>query len=133
MSKEKLDLFKIIQFNQWGLIPVIVQDCENDQILMMAWMNEQSLRLTLKKKTAHYFSRSRQKLWRKGEISGQVQKVKELFLDCDGDCLLLKVKQTGVACHTGRKSCFFYKIDKNGKIKINQKIIVKSEILYDKD
>lgn len=76
-------------------------------MLMLAWMNEESIRTTLKEGRAVYFSRSRQKLWRKGEESGNVQKIHEVLLDCDGDCLLLKVDQIGPACHTGRLSCFY--------------------------
>ena len=90
-----------------GLVPVIVQDIDTNEVLMLAYMNEEALKKTLQSGYAHYFSRSRNKLWKKGESSGNTQEVKEILLDCDNDTLLLKVKQNGVACHTGRKSCFF--------------------------
>jgi len=94
-----------------GLVPVIVQDVDTNEVLMLAYMNEEALEKTLKTGYAHYFSRSRNKLWKKGESSGHTQEVKEILVDCDNDTILLKVKQNGVACHTGRKSCFFTKLD----------------------
>lgn len=124
------NLFDIIKFDEKGLIPAVVQDYQSGEILMMAWMNKEALELTLAKKIAHYFSRSRNKLWQKGEISGQTQLVKELLVDCDGDCLVLKVKQKGVACHTGTKSCFFRSVDKNGQLEANQEILISSKELY---
>lgn len=93
------------------LLPVVVQDNHSGEVLMMAYMNQEALSLTLETRVAHYFSRSRQKLWKKGETSGHTQHVKEAYLDCDNDTLLLKVEQQGVACHTGRMSCFFNRID----------------------
>ena len=97
---------KSIKFVE-GLIPAIIQDCATHEILMLAYMNRESLTKTLKTKESHFYSRSRQKLWRKGETSGHTQKVHAVSLDCDGDTLLVKVDQTGVACHTGARSCFF--------------------------
>jgi phosphoribosyl-ATP pyrophosphohydrolase/phosphoribosyl-AMP cyclohydrolase len=94
-----------------GLIPVIVQDFETNEVLMMAYMDKEALTLTQKTKFAHYFSRSRQKIWKKGESSNHTQEVKEILIDCDNDTILLKVKQNGVACHTGRKSCFFTNLE----------------------
>ena len=94
-----------------GLIPVIVQDAETNEVLMMAYMNEESLNLTKSTKFAHYFSRSKQRLWKKGESSNHTQEVQSILLDCDNDTLLLKVKQNGVACHTGRKTCFFTNLE----------------------
>lgn len=96
-----------IHFDRDGLVPAIAQQHDTGEILMLAWMNREAVRLTLAEGRACYWSRSRQKLWRKGEISGQVQLVRELRLDCDGDALLLLVDQHGVACHTGRRNCFF--------------------------
>jgi len=96
-----------IDWQKRPLIPAIVQDSESGEVLMLAYMNEEALQKTLETGFAHYFSRSRQKLWKKGESSGNVQKVEEILLDCDGDTILLKVKQSGPACHTGRRSCFF--------------------------
>jgi phosphoribosyl-ATP pyrophosphohydrolase/phosphoribosyl-AMP cyclohydrolase len=90
-----------------GLVPVIVQDVDTNEVLMLAYMNKEALELTQKTGYAHYFSRSRNKLWKKGESSGNTQEVKEILVDCDNDTILLKVKQNGPACHTGRKSCFF--------------------------
>jgi phosphoribosyl-ATP pyrophosphohydrolase/phosphoribosyl-AMP cyclohydrolase len=90
-----------------GLVPVIVQDVDTNEVLMLAYMNKEALELTQKTGYAHYFSRSRNKLWKKGESSGNTQEVKEILIDCDNDTILLKVKQNGPACHTGRKSCFF--------------------------
>ena len=108
-----------IKFNKQGLIPAIAQDFKSQKILMLAWMNKESLALTIKKKQAVYYSRSRQKLWQKGEKSGHSQLVKEIYTDCDKDTIILKVKQTkGIACHTGRESCFFHKLDKDNWQKI---------------
>ena len=90
-----------------GLVPVIVQDVDTNEVLMLAYMNEEALKKTIETGYAHYFSRSRNKLWKKGESSGHTQEVKDILVDCDNDTILLKVKQNGVACHTGRKSCFF--------------------------
>ncbi len=96
-----------IKFNEQGLVPAIAQDAATGEVLMLAWMNEESLRLTLETGFATYFSRSRQKLWKKGETSGHTQRVLGVKYDCDGDTLLLTVEQTGPACHTGARSCFF--------------------------
>ncbi len=122
----------IIKFNEKGLIPAIAQDYKTGDVLMMAWMNKESLEFTLREKVVCYFSRSRQKLWKKGEISGQIQNLKEVLIDCDGDSILLKVEQIGVACHTGRKNCFFYKLEDDNKITINQEILISGEKLYGK-
>ena len=101
-----------IQFNQDGLLPAIAQDHDSGEILMMAWMNAEALSLTAQTKTAVYFSRSRQKLWHKGETSGHVQQVHDIYLDCDADAIVLSVTQIGgIACHTGRKSCFYRRLD----------------------
>lgn len=98
-----------------GLVPAIAQDARSGRVLMMAWMNREALDLTVKEKRAVYWSRSRKKLWRKGEESGHVQKVKEIRLDCDNDVIILQVEQVaGIACHTGRESCF-YRVLNNGK------------------
>ena len=97
-----------IKWNEQGLVPAIAQDWQSGEVLMMAWMNAESLQLTLREQRAIYWSRSRQALWRKGEESGNVQRLKELRLDCDGDTVLMKVEQIGgIACHTGRRSCFY--------------------------
>ncbi|WAM34834.1 bifunctional phosphoribosyl-AMP cyclohydrolase/phosphoribosyl-ATP diphosphatase HisIE [Caldicellulosiruptor morganii] len=101
-----LDL-SLIKFDQNGLIPVVVQDIRTNEVLMLAYMNQESIKLTLETGYMHYFSRSRNKIWKKGETSGNFQKVRSLYVDCDGDAILAIVEQTGVACHTGNKSCFF--------------------------
>lgn len=101
------EIINSIKFNDAGLVPVIAQDFENNEVLMMAWMNRESLEETLATNRMCYFSRSRNQLWRKGETSGHTQELKELVIDCDGDTLLAKIAQKGVACHTGERSCFF--------------------------
>ena len=102
-----------IKFNQDGLIPCIAQQKDTKEVLMMAWMNREAITRTLAEGTIYYWSRSRQKLWKKGEQSGQLQHLIELRVDCDGDTLLAIVNQKGVACHTGRTSCFFYSLQEN--------------------
>ena len=101
--------FKVsdIKFNKDGLVPVISQCVDTGVILMMAWMNEEAVNKTIDTNDMYYFSRSRQKLWQKGETSGHFQKLRELRLDCDNDTMLALIEQTGAACHTGVKSCFF--------------------------
>lgn len=93
-----------------GLIPAIVVDVDTNEVLMLAYMNEEAYKKTLETKKTWFYSRSRNRLWNKGETSGHFQDVKEIYIDCDEDTLLIKVKQHGVACHTGEKSCFFRKI-----------------------
>ncbi|MCR4884294.1 MAG: bifunctional phosphoribosyl-AMP cyclohydrolase/phosphoribosyl-ATP diphosphatase HisIE [Clostridiales bacterium] len=99
-----------IRFDEHGLVPAIAQDIRTGEVLMLAYMNEESLRLTLETGYATYFSRSRKQLWKKGETSGHVQQVMDMRYDCDGDTILMKVIQTGNACHTGHYSCFFNSI-----------------------
>lgn len=112
MSDNFLDQIK---WTDDGLVPAIAQDYETGRILMMAWMNREAVQLTCETNTAVYFSRSRGKLWHKGESSGHVQKVKEIRLDCDADVINLQVEQIGgIACHTGRESCF-YRVFKDGQ------------------
>ena len=104
-----------VPWNQQGLVAVVTQDFSSNRVLTVAWMNREALRQTVDKGEAVYWSRSRNKLWRKGEESGFVQKVREVRIDCDADAILLKVEQAGgIACHTGRASCFFRKLE-NGK------------------
>jgi Phosphoribosyl-AMP cyclohydrolase len=100
-----------LKFNHQGLIPAIAQDAEDGTILMMAWMNKESIQKTLETKEVHYWSRSRSELWHKGATSGHIQKLKSLYYDCDADTLLLKIEQIGnIACHTGARSCFFQEV-----------------------
>jgi phosphoribosyl-AMP cyclohydrolase len=101
-------LLNAVAWNEHGLVAAIAQDATTRDVLMMAWMNRESLELTLKTGDAHYWSRSRKALWKKGESSGHIQHVKSIRLDCDGDTILLAVEQVGgIACHTGRANCFF--------------------------
>ena len=101
-----------VKWDDNGLVAAIAQDQTSNEVLMLAWMNRESLQRTLATGDAHYWSRSRQALWKKGETSGHIQHVKELRLDCDGDAILMKVEQVGgVACHTGRRRCFFNLLD----------------------
>ncbi len=100
-----------IDWQKQELLPVIVQDVHDGEVLMLAYMNREALELSLKTKLAHYYSRSKQRLWKKGESSGHVQHIREFLLDCDDDTLLIKVDQEGVACHTGRRSCFFTELE----------------------
>jgi phosphoribosyl-ATP pyrophosphohydrolase/phosphoribosyl-AMP cyclohydrolase len=101
-----------VDWEKSDLIPVIAQDAQSGEVLMLAYMNKEALELSLKSGLAHYFSRSKQRIWKKGESSGNIQMIKEAFIDCDNDTLLLKIEQVGgVACHTGRRSCFFTKLD----------------------
>lgn len=104
-----------LRFDAAGLVPAIAQDHESGEVLMLAWMNREAVAETLRTGHVCYWSRSRQRLWRKGESSGQVQHLVELRLDCDGDTLLLHVAQHGVACHTGRRSCF-YRVWRGGRL-----------------
>ncbi len=97
----------MVKFDREGLIPAIIQEASSGKVLMLGYMNEESLKKTVETGTTWFWSRERQKLWNKGETSGNIQKVKEIKLDCDGDALLVLVEQTGVACHTGNLSCFF--------------------------
>lgn len=113
-----------LKFDDQGLIPAIAQQYDSGEVLMMAWMNAESLEESLQTGRVCYWSRSRKKLWRKGEESGQVQILKEARIDCDGDALLLLVDQTGPACHTGRKSCFFFSIE-------TPSVVIKTEPLID--
>lgn len=100
-----------LQFNEMGLLPAIIQDATTGQVLMLAWMNEESLRLTLEQGETWFWSRSRGELWHKGATSGNIQKVRHIFYDCDGDTLLVKVDAAGPACHTGETSCFFRSLE----------------------
>jgi phosphoribosyl-ATP pyrophosphohydrolase/phosphoribosyl-AMP cyclohydrolase len=106
-GKDKLPELK---FDEKGLIPAIIQDYKSGDVLMIAYMNKESVKITLREKRTCFYSRSRKELWRKGETSGHVQKIKAIYYDCDSDALLIKVQQIGVACHTGEWSCFYRKI-----------------------
>lgn len=110
MKHDIPEILKQVKFDENGLVAAIAQDHQTGEVLMMAWMNAESLEKTLESGQVHYWSRSRGSLWRKGETSGHTQTLKECLIDCDGDTILLKIEQVGVACHTGERSCFFRKI-----------------------
>lgn len=113
------DMWAKMKKNSDGLVPAITQDFENNDVLMMAYMNEEAFCLTCETGYMHYYSRSRDTLWKKGETSGHVQKVIEAYIDCDRDTLLYKIDQTGAACHTGNRTCFYTKL-KNWDITVNE-------------
>jgi phosphoribosyl-AMP cyclohydrolase len=130
MTDTALDqLLAATKFDAGGLVPAIAQQHDTGEVLMMAWMNADAIRETLASGRVCYWSRSRQALWKKGETSGQIQELKELRLDCDGDTILLLVDQTGVACHTGRRNCFFRAV-RDGKLVTIAEIETDPEALY---
>ncbi len=115
-----------IDWNKHKLLPAIVQDANSGDVLMLAYMNKEAFELSLKTGYAHYFSRSKQRIWKKGESSGHTQKIKDMLLDCDGDTILLKVEQEGVACHTGRRSCFFTSVMQD-KVVLDKEVDVENK------
>lgn len=121
------DAINRIDWQKCELLPVIVQDNSNNEVLMMAYMDKQALELSLNTKIAHYFSRTKQRIWKKGESSGHIQKIHSFNLDCDNDTLLIKVTQEGVACHTGRRSCFFTELETGNA---NSKVEVNTDAIY---
>ncbi|MEI6639736.1 MAG: phosphoribosyl-AMP cyclohydrolase [Chlorobium sp.] len=122
-----------VKFDEKGLVPAIVQDHETGKVLMMAWMNLESLQMTLEKQKACYWSRSRKKLWLKGESSGNMQVVHDILIDCDGDTLLLKVSQTGGACHAGYHSCFYRKATDELTMEICDTLMFNPDEVYGKN
>ena len=121
-----------VRWNSKGLVPAIAQDAATHRVLTLAWMNREALARTFETQEAHYWSRSRRKLWHKGEESGHVQKVRELRLDCDADAVLLKVEQLGgIACHTGRESCFYRKLE-NGSWVTTDPVLKDPAVIYKK-
>ena len=117
---------------QEGLVPAIAQDADTGRILMVAWMDREALKLTAETGFAHYWSRSRKKLWKKGEESGHLQRVREIRLDCDEDVIVLQIEQEGgIACHTGRESCFFRKLE-NGKWVTIDPVLKDPALIYEK-
>lgn len=123
-------LLESVKFNENGLIPAIAQQYDTHEVLMMAWMNREALEETLETFRVCYFSRSRNGLWRKGEKSGQIQLLQSLSFDCDADTLLLKVDQTGPACHSGRRSCFYITATDNQTVTIDSSPLISPEDLY---
>ena len=127
-----VELLDEVKWDDDGLVPAISQDAESGEVLMVAWMNRESLALTLEKKQAVYWSRSRQKIWFKGEESGHVQQLKEVRIDCDADVLLLQVKQVGgIACHTGGKRCF-YRVYKDDAWVTDESVLKDPDEIYSK-
>ncbi len=124
------DILEKITFDANGLVPAIAQQHDSGEVLMMAWMNADAVRETLETRQVCYWSRSRGKLWRKGESSGHVQKLIDFRIDCDGDTLLLLVDQAGVACHTGRRNCFFTSVREDGNTEIIAEVEVDPEAMY---
>ncbi len=123
-------LLDAIKWDEQGLVPAIAQDADSHEILMVAWMNREALELTIIKQQAVYWSRSRQKLWFKGEESGHVQELQEIRIDCDADVVLLQVKQMGgIACHTGRKRCFF-RVLKNDEWTVDEEVLKDPAQIY---
>lgn len=124
-----MKIIENLKFDTNGLIAAIAQQYDTGEILMLAWMNQEAVTETINTGRVCYFSRSRQQLWRKGETSGQIQKLIEMRIDCDADALLLLVDQTGVACHTGRRSCFYKAVRRDEIIEIS-KPLIQPEDLY---
>ena len=123
------EVLDYVKFNADGLIPAIAQQHDSGEVLMMAWMNEKALKETLETGRVCYWSRSRAAYWRKGEESGNVQTLKELRLDCDGDTILLKIDQQGPACHSGRRNCFYNHIH-DGKLEVTDAPVVDPQKMY---
>ena len=119
-----------VTFDEAGLVPAIAQQHDSGEVLMLAWMNREALAETIASGRVCYWSRSRRALWRKGQTSGQVQRLVELRVDCDGDTLVLQVEQTGVACHTGRSSCFYRALRADGTLEEILPVAVDPETLY---
>ncbi len=122
-----MKILETVKFDSYGLVPAIAQDDRSGEVLMMAWMNRESLEETIRTRRAVYWSRSRKKVWRKGEESGHVQEVLSIHLDCDADVLLLRVNQIGgAACHTGHRSCFYREVTGGGN-----ELTVKGNVVFD--
>lgn len=129
-TNQTLSWLDTVRWNSDGLIPAIAQDATSGRILMMAWMNAEALQLTAELKQGVYWSRSRSKIWHKGETSGHVQKVHEIRLDCDEDVIVLQVEQIGgIACHTGRESCF-YRVLKEGQWQVIEPVLKDPDEIY---
>ena len=130
LTEDKLNrLLNELSFDANGLIPAIAQQYDSGEVLMMAWMNKEAVKATLTENRGVYWSRSRNSLWRKGESSGQIQQLKEFRWDCDRDTILLLVDQTGVACHTGRRNCFYFAIREDEVTTISD-VIIDPDSLY---
>jgi phosphoribosyl-AMP cyclohydrolase len=127
---EPTALLQAIEWNEQGLVPAIAQDWQTGEVLMLAWMNREALQLTIDEGRAVYWSRSKQAVWRKGEESGNVQHLKELRIDCDADTVLMKVEQVGgIACHTGRRNCFFQRLE-DGAWQVTDEVLKDPKDMY---
>jgi phosphoribosyl-AMP cyclohydrolase len=122
--------FSALKWNEEGLIPAIVQDAENGAVLMMAWMDRHALDDTLATGQTHFYSRSRRSHWHKGATSGHIQHVESVWLDCDGDVILIKARQVGGACHEGYRSCFFRRVDTDGVLKRDSEPVFDPTLVY---
>lgn len=132
-DKTDTDWLDEVNWNRDGLIPAIAQDCETGRVLTLAWMNREALQQTAASGRATYWSRSRGKIWQKGESSGHTQEIDEIYIDCDQDAIVLLVRQTGgIACHTGRRSCFYRRLD-NGKWHVVDPVIRDPGEIYQED
>jgi phosphoribosyl-AMP cyclohydrolase len=129
-SPEPLPCPESLKWNDEGLIPAIIQDAENGDVLMMAWMDETALRDTLATGQTHFYSRSRRARWHKGATSGNIQQVESIWLDCDGDVLLIKARQVGGACHEGYRSCFFRRLRTSGQLEIAAEPVFDADTIY---
>ncbi len=127
-----MSFFDHLKYTADGLIPAIVQEHSTGRVLMMAWMNRSSLERTVETGLTHFWSRSRQKFWMKGESSGHVQRVKDIAFDCDGDTLLIQVEQVGAACHEGYQSCFFRSTRPGGEFEVTERQLETPEQIYGK-
>jgi phosphoribosyl-AMP cyclohydrolase len=127
-----MSFYDKLKFNSEGLIPAIIQDHTNGRVLMMAWMNRNSLEDTIKTGKTHFWSRSRKKYWMKGEESGHTQTVKDIAFDCDGDTLLIQVEQVGAACHEGYRSCFFRSVVGSDGERVTEEMLKKPSEIYAK-
>ena len=133
LTSTAASLMSILKWNADGLIPAIVQDATSGEVLMMAWMNDEALRQTLERGETVFYSRSRRRLWRKGETSGHVQTVASVHVDCDADTVLIKVHQQEGACHMGYRSCFFRRVNQAGKLEIVGDLVFDAEVVYRPD
>lgn len=127
-----MSFYDELKYNPDGLIPAIIQDHLTGRVLMMAWMNRESLEKTIASGKTHFWSRSRKRFWMKGETSGHTQAVKDIAFDCDGDVLLIQVEQAGAACHEGYRSCFFRSADEQGGVRITEERLVNPDAVYGK-
>ncbi|MCP4715828.1 MAG: phosphoribosyl-AMP cyclohydrolase [Deltaproteobacteria bacterium] len=123
-----MNILDAIKYDSQGLVPTVIQDSENGEVLMVAYMNRDSLKSTLETGKTHFWSRSRQKYWMKGESSGHTQEVQDVRIDCDADCILVKVKQNVAACHTGYRSCFYRKWENDALIEVGEKVFDEKDV-----